>query len=100
MIVDSTLAGADLYGGVIHLAPGGHIPLHWHRAGEIQFVLSGRAVLLGPGGRESRVGPNSAIFSPGGRSGAHGFRNTGRSRLSILFFYGARGGKRPALRIV
>lgn len=93
-MVDDRVAGADLYGGVISVGPGATIPLHWHRRGELQFVLEGRGVLLRPGS-ETRVAPRSAIFSPAGRDGAHGFRNTGRGPLVILFFYRAPGGRRP-----
>ena len=95
IVVDAALAGADLYGGVIEVEPGTTIPLHWHRRGELQFVLAGRGVLLHPDGRESPVGPRSAVFSPAGRDGAHGFRATGRRPLSILFFYGSPAGERP-----
>jgi len=95
LIVDARVRGADLYGGVNAVDPGATIPLHWHRRGELQFVLEGRGVLLHPDGSETRVGPRTAVFSPAGRAGAHGFRATGRRPLEILFFYGARGGKRP-----
>lgn len=95
LVVDAALAGADLYGGVIRIRPGASVPLHWHRRGELQFVLEGRGVLLHPDGTATPVGPRSAVFSPAGRAGAHGFRATGRRPLSILFFYGSRGGKRP-----
>ncbi len=97
VVIDTVIPGADLYGGIIEVEPGITIPLHWHRRGELQFVLAGSGVLLHPDGSESPVGARSAIFSPAGRSGAHGFRNTGRRPLSILFFYPARGGRRPGL---
>lgn len=96
VVVDANVAGADLYGGVIGVERGATIPLHWHRRGELQFVLEGRGVLLHPGGRETRVRANSAVFSPAGRDGAHGFRSTGRGPLVILFIYRAPGGRRPA----
>ena len=31
--------GADMSGGVIEIVPGSRAPLHWHRRGELQFVL-------------------------------------------------------------
>jgi oxalate decarboxylase/phosphoglucose isomerase-like protein (cupin superfamily) len=95
LVVDARVAGADLYGGVNVVQPGMTIPLHWHRRGELQFVLAGRGVLLHPNGRETPVGPRSAVFSPAGRAGGHGFRATGSRPLEILFFYASRGGKRP-----
>jgi len=94
-VVDSAVAGADLYGGVITIEPGATIPLHWHQRGEIQLVLDGSGVLLRPDGRATPVSRRSAVFSPAGREGAHGFRNTGRRPLAILFFYKAPGGSRP-----
>lgn len=100
LIVTSDIASADLYGGVIAVEPGVTIPVHFHRRGEIQFVLSGRGVLLGPDGSEIAVGPRSAVFSPRGRSGAHGFRATGRRPLEILFVYGSPGGRRPWIALL
>ena len=95
LVVDSGVAGADMYGGIIELEPGTKVPLHWHRRGELQFVLSGRGFLLHPNGRETAVGPRSAVFSPAGRDGAHGFRAIGRRPLAILFLYGSPRGMRP-----
>jgi quercetin dioxygenase-like cupin family protein len=97
VIVDERVAGADLYGGVIRIGPGARVPRHWHRRGEIQYVLSGRGYLVLPDGSERRVGPHTAVFSPPGRAGAHGFRAVGRDPLAILFFYGSPGGRRPWL---
>jgi uncharacterized cupin superfamily protein len=99
LVVDDAVAGADLYGGVIEIDPGTSVPLHWHRRGELQFVLSGRGFLVQPRGRETAVGPRSAVFSPAGRAGAHGFRAVGSARLAILFVYGSPGGKRPWLTV-
>lgn len=99
LIVHDAVAGADLYGGVIEIDPGTNVPLHWHRRGELQFVLSGRGFLLQPNGRETAVGPRSAVFSPAGRAGAHGFRAVGAAPLAILFIYGSPGGKRPWLTL-
>ena len=95
LIVNSDVGGADLYGGVIAIKPGVAIPIHFHRRGEIQFVLSGHGFLLRPDGSETEVGPRSAVFSPRGRNGAHGFRAIGRRALEILFFYGSPSGLRP-----
>jgi len=89
-----------MYGGVIEIAPGSRAPFHWHRRGELQFVLSGRGFLLHPRGRETAVGPRSAIFSPAGRAGAHGFRAIGRKPLAILFLYGSPGGTRPWISVI
>ena len=100
LVVHDAVAGADLYGGVIEIDPGTSVPVHWHRRGELQFVLSGRGFLLQPQGREIAVGPRSAVFSPAGRAGAHGFRAVGSARLAILFVYGSPGGKRPWLTVV
>jgi oxalate decarboxylase/phosphoglucose isomerase-like protein (cupin superfamily) len=98
--VDATIAGADLYGGLITLDPGATVELHWHRRGEIQYILRGQGRLLHPDGRESAVAAGSAVFSPPGAAGAHGFRNSGRRVLEILFFYGAPGGRRPSMTLL
>jgi mannose-6-phosphate isomerase-like protein (cupin superfamily) len=100
LFAHDAIAGADLYGGVIEIDPGTRAPLHFHRRGELQFVLSGRGFLLHPNGRETAVGPHSAVFSPAGRAGAHGFRAVGRKPLAVLFLYGSRGGKRPWIAVV
>jgi gentisate 1,2-dioxygenase len=100
LVVHDKVAGADLYGGVIEIDPGTSVPLHWHRRGELQFVLSGRGFLVHPDGHETAVAARSAVFSPAGRAGAHGFRAIGVSRLAILFLYGSPGGKRPWLAVV
>jgi oxalate decarboxylase/phosphoglucose isomerase-like protein (cupin superfamily) len=98
--VDRTIAGADLYGGAIAVDPGAAVELHWHRRGEIQYILRGRGWLVHPDGRESAVAAGSAVFSPAGAAGAHGFRNSGRGPLEILFFYGAPGGRRPSMTLL
>lgn len=64
LILDPTIAGADLHGGVIDLDPGATVKLHYHRRGELQFVLAGRGKLLHADGTESPVAANSAVFSP------------------------------------
>jgi len=97
LIVDATIAGADLYGGVNVLEPGAEIALHWHEVGEIQLILAGTGVALGPAGAETPVGPRSSVFSPAGAAGLHGFRNTGTVPLEILFFYPSPGGAAPRL---
>jgi len=100
LIVHDRIAGADMYGGVIEIEPGTRAPLHFHRRGELQFVLSGRGFLLRPNGHETAVAPRSAVFSPAGRAGAHGFRAVGRQPLAILFLYGSPRGKRPWIAVV
>ena len=100
LVVHDAVAGADLYGGVIEIDPGTSVPVHWHRRGELQFILSGRGFLVQLHGRETPVGPRSAVFSPAGRAGAHGFRAVGSARLAILFVYGSPTGKRPWLSVV
>ncbi len=99
-MVHDSVDGADLYGGVIEIDPGTSVPIHWHRRGELQFVLSGRGFLRHPNGRETAVGRRSAVYSPAGRAGAHGFRAVGHARLAILFLYGSPHGKRPWLSVV
>jgi uncharacterized cupin superfamily protein len=99
MVIDGSVPGADLYGGVNVLAPGATIPVHWHSVGELQFILSGTGVSTNAGA-EVPVGPHSVVFSPAGAAGAHGFRNTGLVPLSILFVYPAAGGAAPDFNLV
>jgi oxalate decarboxylase/phosphoglucose isomerase-like protein (cupin superfamily) len=95
MIIDGSVPGADLYGGIIALEPGAAIPAHWHSIGEMQFVLSGTGVTVDGRGGRSPVGPHSVVFAPAGPDGAHGFENTGLVPLSILFVYPSPGGAAP-----
>jgi len=98
--MDSTIDGADLYGGVNVLSPGHEIPLHWHDVGEVQFILSGTGIALGPNGKTMPIGPQWTVFAPAGLAGAHGFRNTGLVPLEILFFYPSAGGRAPEVHVV
>ncbi len=95
MLIDASVPGADLYGGVNVLAPGAVIPAHWHSVGELQFILSGTGVTVDRSGVASPIGPHSVIFAPAGPDGAHGFANTGLVPLSILFVYPSQGGAAP-----
>ncbi len=97
LFVDATVPGADLYGGVNVLAPGGRIPLHWHPVGELQFILSGTGLFVDADGSELPVGSHGSVFSPAGPSGAHGFVNNGPVPLAILFVYASPGGIAPDL---
>jgi gentisate 1,2-dioxygenase len=100
LIVDQGVAGADMYGGVNVLAPGHEIPMHWHLVSELQYVVAGTGVALNALGAELELTPHATVFSPAGREGAHGFRNTGKVPLHILFFYPSDGGVAPALHLV
>src|SRR5262245_4228019 len=53
MFVDERLAGADMYGGIITIAPGAE--LHWHPIGERQFFLFGDGPLLDADGNEAPI---------------------------------------------
>ena len=99
MFIDASVAGADLYGGVLVLAPGGSIPTHWHPVGELQFILSGTGLTVDRDGVASPIGPHSVVFAPAGRDGAHGFVNTGLVPLSILFVYPSPGGVAPDFNV-
>ena len=100
LIMDETIDGADLYGGLNVLAPGHEIPLHWHDVGELQFILSGTGIALGPNGEKTEIGPRWTVFAPAGPAGAHGFRNTGLVPLEIFFFYPSAGGRAPEVHLV
>jgi oxalate decarboxylase/phosphoglucose isomerase-like protein (cupin superfamily) len=97
LFIDERLAGADMYGGINTLAPGAEIPLHWHPIGELQYFLAGEGLLLDADGGETPIAKGGSVFSPPGPSGAHGFRNTGREPLEILFVYPSAGGSPPEL---
>ena len=101
LAIDEFTPGADFYGGVITVPPGGTVPVHWHaECGELQFVLFGSGVLLGADGDKAIVGPHDLVFSPAGASGAHGFRNTSSDPLVMLFFYASPGGVAPDIHRV
>ncbi len=100
LIMDETIEGADLYGGLNVLAPGHEIPLHWHDVGELQFILSGTGIALGPNGEKTEIGPRWTVFAPAGPAAAHGFRNTGLVPLEIFFFYPSAGGRAPEVHLV
>jgi len=100
MIIDESVGGADLYGGINTLEPGATIPVHWHSVGELQFILAGTGVTIDRDGAEARIGPHSVVFSPAGFDGAHGFRNTGLTPLSILFVYPSAGGEAPDFNLL
>lgn len=83
--VSDHVPGADMYGGVISVPPGGTIPLHWHDdVGELQFVLSGSGLFVLADGREVPVCPHDLVFAPAGANGAHGFRNNSPFPLAML----------------
>ena len=63
MFIDASVPGADVYGGVIALAPGAVIPAHWHSIGELQFVLSGTGVTVDRSGVRSPTSLHTAIPS-------------------------------------
>lgn len=100
LFIDSSVPGADLYGGVNVLAPGTTLPTHWHSVGELQFILSGTGVAVNAAGLETPIGPHSVVFAPAGRDGAHGFTNTGLVPLSILFVYPSAGGAAPDFNLL
>lgn len=100
LFLDSSVPGADLYGGINVLAPGATIPLHWHSMGELQFILSGTGDAVDAAGRQTPVGPYSVVFGPAGRDGGHGFVNTGLVPLAILFVYPSPGGLAPDFNLL
>ena len=97
MFIDGRLPGADMYGGINTVAPGAELPLHWHPIGELQYFLAGEGLLLDADGGETPIAQGGSVFSPPGPGGAHGFRNTGRVPLQILFVYPSAGGAAPEL---
>ncbi|MCI0581859.1 MAG: cupin domain-containing protein [Chloroflexi bacterium] len=100
MLLDSSVPGADLYGGINVLAPGAQIPAHWHSMGELQFILSGTGEALDARGGRVPVAPHGVVFSPAGSAGGHGFVNTGLVPLAILFVYPSPGGLAPDFNLL
>jgi mannose-6-phosphate isomerase-like protein (cupin superfamily) len=92
-LLDEADPGAELF--AVLVAIGGEIPLHHHPVMELQYVLSGTGVALDADGGETPIAPGGAVLSPSGRSGAHGFRNTGALPLQLLCVYPAPGGLAP-----
>ena len=66
---------------LFELGPGGHTPLHAHPHEHEVFVLEGTGIVMDEG-TERRIGPEDAIFVPGGCE--HNFQNTGDSVLRFL----------------
>lgn len=97
IICDASTPTASLISGVNELAPGAHIPVHFHDYEELQYILSGEGMALDADGREYRLGPGAAVYCAAGRSAAHGFRNTGTTPLAILYVYATPGAAPPAL---
>lgn len=95
MIIDDTVPGADMNGGIVTLDPGVTITLHYHSQFEFQYVVSGSGVALDSLGGETPIVAGGAVLSPHGASGAHGFRADESGPLSILFLYPNAGGHGP-----
>lgn len=66
---------------LFELQPGGHTPLHAHPHEHEVFVLAGEGIVMDDG-QERPIGPEDAIFVPGGCK--HNFQNTGDSVLRFL----------------
>jgi oxalate decarboxylase/phosphoglucose isomerase-like protein (cupin superfamily) len=100
LILHPDVPGADMYGGINVLAPGHHIPLHWHGVGEFQYILRGRGFALDSRGKRILIADRSVVYSPAGAAGAHGFVNAGDEPLEILFLYPSPGGRPPTVSVV
>jgi quercetin dioxygenase-like cupin family protein len=66
---------------LFEIAPGGATPAHSHDFEHEIFVLSGSGVCI-QDEKVTPVGPEEAIFMPGGEK--HCFRNTGDQALRII----------------
>jgi quercetin dioxygenase-like cupin family protein len=66
---------------LFEIAPGGSTPSHSHDFEHEIFILSGNGVCVQPY-KETPIGPEDAIFMPGGEE--HCFRNTGDDTLRII----------------
>lgn len=95
IIIDDTVPGADMNGGVVTLEPGVTITLHYHSQFEFQYVISGSGVALDSQGGETPIVAGGAVLSPHGAAGAHGFRADESGPLKILFLYPIPGGHGP-----
>lgn len=97
---DGEILDAGLYGGTSTLEPGSRIPVHWHSIPEFQYILGGEGTALDAAGVAVPVGPGSCVYSPAGAEGTHGFENTGRVSLVILFLCPSPAGARPDFHLV
>lgn len=85
-----TLLSADLTpsealtAGVAAIAPGHELRRHRHDPPELYYILAG-AGLVFIDGAEHEVGPQTAVFIPGGA--LHGIRNIGDSELRFLYAF-------------
>jgi uncharacterized cupin superfamily protein len=78
---DDARMGATLY----RLAPGApESRMHMHYGGEeIFFVLGGRPLFRGPGGKET-LAAGDFVFCPEGRAGLHAFGNPTDQPVALL----------------
>ncbi|MGH7266054.1 MAG: cupin domain-containing protein [Candidatus Rokuibacteriota bacterium] len=82
LVEPGTTGAKTLMMGAQTLPPGGEIPLHQHGQEEILFVYAGRARIT-VGGAAHDVGPETAVFVPGGTP--HRIQNTGSEDLRMTF---------------
>jgi quercetin dioxygenase-like cupin family protein len=72
--------------GVAELIPGGILNLHRHSQAEIYFVIEGQGTVT-VDGKESIVGPGSAVFIPS--DAEHGIKNDFSERLRFFYTFSA-----------
>lgn len=91
-IVDPTMAPVeDLRFGISRLEPGGHAGLHYHSVEAIEFILSGRAIVIGPDGERMEMGPgDTVVFAPGPEA-AHAWEYLGPEPCVILWMHAGPG---------
>jgi len=70
--------------GVAELAPGGRLNLHRHIQPEIYFIIEGQGIVT-IDGKESLVGPGSAVFIPS--DAEHGIRNEFDHDLRLFYTF-------------
>jgi mannose-6-phosphate isomerase-like protein (cupin superfamily) len=82
LVEPGTTGARTLMMGAQTLPPGGEIPFHQHVQEEILFVYAGRARIT-VGGVPHDVGPETAVFVPGGTP--HRIESTGPGDLRMPF---------------
>lgn len=85
-LVDHQTPTRELVAFVVSLDPGTVVPLHYHAAESLEYVLTGRGVVRGHH-QTCEVGPGSALYFPPGPAAAHEWRNTGPLHMQVLAVY-------------
>jgi gentisate 1,2-dioxygenase len=91
-IADPLMAPVEnLRFGISTLAPGSAAALHYHSVEAIEYILSGRAVVIGPDGERMDMEPGDAVVFAPGPDAAHAWEYLGPEPCVILWMHAGPG---------